>query len=43
MAAHALRRPVRLLYDRATDMQMVGKRHPYYGEYHVAFTKDGYH
>jgi xanthine dehydrogenase/oxidase len=34
-------RPVRLLYDRATDMQMVGKHHPYHGEYDVAFTDDG--
>ena len=32
-----MNRPVRLLYDRATDMQMIGKRHPYHGEYHIAF------
>ena len=36
-----LQRPVRLLYDRATDSLMVGKRHPYLGEYHVACTTDG--
>jgi xanthine dehydrogenase/oxidase len=34
-------RPVRLLYDRATDMQMVGKHHPYEGDYWVTFTDDG--
>ena len=38
VAARKLNRPVRLLYDRATDTLMVGKRHPYLGEYHVAFT-----
>ena len=41
VAAHACNRPVRLLYDRATDMQMIGKHHPYEGEYYVAFTDDG--
>lgn len=41
VAAYKLRLPVRLVYDRATDMQAIGKRHPYYGEYHVAFTDDG--
>ena len=41
MAARKLNRPVRLLYDRATDMLMVGKRHPYQGEYHIAYTRDG--
>ncbi len=41
VAARKLNRPVRLLYDRATDMLMVGKRHPYLGEYHVAFTREG--
>ena len=41
MAARKLNRPVRLLYDRATDTLMVGKRHPYLGEYHIAFTRDG--
>ena len=32
MAARKLNRPVRLLYDRATDTLMVGKRHPYLGD-----------
>ena len=33
VAARKLNRPVRLLYDRATDTLMVGKRHPYLGDY----------
>jgi len=41
VAAHKTNRPVRLLYDRATDMQMIGKHHPYEGEYYAAFTDDG--
>lgn len=41
VAAYKLRLPVRLVYDRSTDMQAVGKRHPYLGEYHVAYTTDG--
>lgn len=41
VAAYKLRLPVRLVYDRSTDMQAVGKRHPYLGEYHVAYTDDG--
>jgi xanthine dehydrogenase/oxidase len=41
VAAFKMQKPVRLLYDRSTDMQMVGKRHPYAGEYHVAYTRNG--
>jgi xanthine dehydrogenase/oxidase len=41
VAARKLNRPIRLLYDRATDMRMVGKRHPYQGKYHLAATPDG--
>ena len=41
VTALAVNRPVRLLYDRATDMQMIGKHHPYEGEYYVAFTDEG--
>ena len=41
VAARKLRRPVRLVYDRETDMQAVGKRHPYLSEYRVAFREDG--
>jgi xanthine dehydrogenase/oxidase len=41
VAARKLDRPVRLLYERATDTLMVGKRHPYQGNYHIAYTRDG--
>jgi len=41
VAAYKLRLPVRLVYDRSTDMQAIGKRHPYSGEYYVAYTDDG--
>ena len=41
VAARKLGKPVRLLYDRATDTTMVGKRHPYLGEYALAFTPEG--
>jgi xanthine dehydrogenase/oxidase len=35
VAAMKLRQPVSLVLDRATDMQMVGKRHPYAVDYHA--------
>ncbi|MBX3170216.1 MAG: molybdopterin-dependent oxidoreductase [Candidatus Eremiobacteraeota bacterium] len=41
VAARKLGKPIRLLYDRATDMAMVGKRHPYLGNYSLAFTPEG--
>lgn len=41
VAARKLGKPIRLLYDRATDMTMVGKRHPYLGNYALAFTPEG--
>ncbi|ODU00249.1 MAG: xanthine dehydrogenase, partial [Planctomycetes bacterium SCN 63-9] len=41
VAARKLGRPVRLLYDRASDTQMIGKRHPYLGDYRVAYDRDG--
>jgi xanthine dehydrogenase/oxidase len=41
VAARKLNRPVRLLFDRATDMLMVGKRHPYHGAYRIAATPEG--
>lgn len=41
VAARKLNRPVRLLFDRATDMLVVGKRHPYRGDYRLAATPDG--
>ncbi len=41
VAARKARRPVRLLYERATDTTVVGKRHPYLGSYWLAFDADG--
>jgi xanthine dehydrogenase/oxidase len=41
IAARKVRRPVRLAFDRATDTQLIGKRHPYLGSYQVAFSDDG--
>ncbi|MGE3808923.1 MAG: molybdopterin cofactor-binding domain-containing protein, partial [Gemmataceae bacterium] len=41
VAARKVRRPVRLLYDRETDMHSVGKRHPYRGQYYLAVRDDG--
>ncbi len=41
VAARKLRRPVRVAFDRAMDTQLIGKRHPYLGSYHVAFSADG--
>ncbi|AGA24702.1 molybdopterin cofactor-binding domain-containing protein [Singulisphaera acidiphila] len=41
VAAHKLRRPVRIVYDRQTDMQMTGKRHPYRSDYHLAINDEG--
>lgn len=41
VAARRLRKPVRVAFDREQDMHYVGKRHPYRGEYHVAYSPDG--
>jgi xanthine dehydrogenase/oxidase len=41
IAAWILNRPVRLLLDRNTDMDVTGKRHPYQGHFHATFTKKG--
>lgn len=41
VAAWVLNRPVRMALDRNTDMAVVGKRHPFKGEYSVAFDKKG--
>jgi xanthine dehydrogenase/oxidase len=35
-AAWKLNRPVRAALPRAVDTAMIGKRHPFYGEFHVA-------
>jgi xanthine dehydrogenase small subunit len=40
VAAHTLRRPVRLALDRHTDMTMVGKQHPFIGEYWAVVDTD---
>ena len=42
VAAHKLRRPVRVVHDRQTDMHMVGKRHPYRSDYHIAIDDEGW-
>jgi len=41
IAAWILNRPVRLILDRNTDMNVTGKRHPYQGHFHATFTKKG--
>ncbi|GJQ08216.1 hypothetical protein GpartN1_g7.t1 [Galdieria partita] len=41
VAAHLLKKPVRISLDREEDMCMTGHRHPFLGEYRVAFDKLG--
>ncbi|WP_017576439.1 molybdopterin cofactor-binding domain-containing protein [Nocardiopsis kunsanensis] len=41
VAAHALRRPVRLALPRDLDTALIGKRHPYYGRYQIALDHKG--
>lgn len=36
VAAKSTNKPVRLVMPRENDTQMIGKRHPYYGQYQVA-------
>jgi xanthine dehydrogenase/oxidase len=36
IAAAVRRRPVRIAMPRAEDSSMIGKRHPYYGQYQIA-------
>lgn len=36
VAAKVTNKPVRLVMPRENDTQMIGKRHPYYGQYQVA-------
>jgi xanthine dehydrogenase/oxidase len=36
VAAQVLRRPVRLVMPRDADTAMIGKRHPYYGQFEIA-------
>jgi xanthine dehydrogenase/oxidase len=41
VAAWKLNRPVKLVLPRKTDMVMVGKRHPFQGDYAITSTPDG--
>lgn len=41
IAAYFTRRPVSILLDRETDMQITGKRHPFLTKYKVACTPEG--
>lgn len=41
IAAWKLGRPVRYVLDRSSDMEIIGKRHPFRGEFHATFTRSG--
>lgn len=41
LAAHITRRPVRIKLPRGIDMQMTGKRHPFFARYEVGFDEHG--
>ena len=41
LGAHRLGRPVRLVLDRADDMVMTGKRHPYSSDYRLGLDAEG--
>ena len=41
LAARALDRPVKVWLNRDQDMQMTGKRHPFWSRYRAGFTADG--
>lgn len=41
IAAYFSRRPVSILLDRETDLQITGKRHPFLTKYKAACTRDG--
>ena len=41
LAAWRTGRPVRIQLDRDVDMQITGKRHPFYGRFSVGFEADG--
>ncbi len=41
LAAQISRRPVRIKLSRGLDMQMTGKRHPFFARYEVGFDEDG--
>ncbi|MBN1207593.1 MAG: molybdopterin-dependent oxidoreductase [Myxococcaceae bacterium] len=39
IAAHSLKRPVRLVLSREQDTAMIGKRHAYYSQYQIAIDR----
>ncbi len=41
LAAMKTKKPVRVQLDRDLDMTITGKRHPFFGEYHVGYDDDG--
>ncbi|MFN3848942.1 MAG: molybdopterin cofactor-binding domain-containing protein [Spirosomataceae bacterium] len=41
LASQKLRRPVRVAMPRDNDSYMIGKRHPFLGEYNIAIASDG--
>jgi xanthine dehydrogenase large subunit len=41
LAAHHLRRPVRIQLSRIEDMRATGKRHPYSSDFRIGLKKDG--
>jgi xanthine dehydrogenase/oxidase len=41
VAAHKTRRQIRLATDRQQNMQLIGKRHPFHGDYRTVFRTDG--
>jgi len=40
LAAHVLKKPVKMSMHRMDDMRMTGKRHPYSSDYKIGFDKD---
>ncbi|KYQ89070.1 xanthine dehydrogenase [Tieghemostelium lacteum] len=41
LAAHKLKKPVRMILDRDTDMITSGSRHPFLGRYKIGFNDEG--
>jgi xanthine dehydrogenase molybdopterin binding subunit/xanthine dehydrogenase small subunit len=41
LASKVTRRPVRVQTDRDVDMELTGKRHPFYAKYDVGFDREG--
>jgi len=41
LAAFLLNRPVKMIYDRRTDVQLTSKRHPFQMHYKVGVTREG--